>query len=253
MSELGAEARSLIESARGGDQPSAADRERLRGKLIAELGAAALASAAVASTAASAGATSVPAGASGAASSSGIFGALKLTLAALVVAAVGAGVVLGLRPAPAAKPTAPVTAPEARPVEPAPAPVVTPLADEPTPAAEEPASRPPRARPRTIESKPAAPEAAPAASNPYTLAEELALLSRAQTALRSGQPEQALQLVREHEQRFAQGALVQERLGITALARCALGGDTSQVVNDLSRAAPGSPMLERVREACARK
>jgi hypothetical protein len=252
MSELGAEAQALIESARSGDQPSAADRERMRGKLVAELGAAAFASAVVASTAASAGATSVPA--SGATASSGMFGALKLALAALVVGAVGAGALLGLRSEPVAKPRAPVpvAAPAAPQAEPSPAPVVTPLVAPAAPV-QEPASRPARARPRPIESKPAVPAAAPAASSPNTLTEELALLSRAQTALRSGQAEQALQLVREHEQRFAQGALVQERLGITALARCALGGDTSQVVSELSRAAPGSPMLERVREACAKK
>jgi hypothetical protein len=267
MSELGAEAQSLIDDARGGDQPSAADRERMRGKLVAQLGAAAFASAAAgtaASAAATGGAPASSTAGAGAASGAGMFGATKIVLATLVVGALGAGAVLGLRGArstPAAAPRAAVEAavtpvapvePQLEPAPVLPAPVVAPApVVEPAPSAPE-APRP--ARRASDKRAPAAASPEPPRSelsaDPGALAAELALLSRAQTALRTGKPREALELVREHEQRFARGSLSQERLGIAALSRCALGDDGAEVVRELSAAAPNSPMLQRVREAC---
>jgi hypothetical protein len=85
------------------------------------------------------------------------------------------------------------------------------------------------------------------------LQQEMALLSKAQIALRQGHADQAQAVLREHETRFPTGALREERLGLQAMTACAQGQDGARVVQDFTLAAPRSPLLRRVREACAIK
>lgn len=99
-------------------------------------------------------------------------------------------------------------------------------------------------------SKARAPKAgAPAAEQ----ADELALVSSMQLALRSGNASQVLALAGEHAQRFPRGALVQEREGARAIARCQLAEPAKRgdILSAFERVYSGSPYAARVRAACA--
>jgi hypothetical protein len=109
----------------------------------------------------------------------------------------------------------------------------------------------PQTEPRVSPKRPARPARATPAPN--ELGAELALLNGAQWALRQGQPAQALSMAREHAARFPGGSLREERAGIEALARCALGHDGARVVQELEQSAPASPLMMRVRTACGAK
>ncbi len=282
MSELSREALTLIEQARAGDAPSTSDRDRMRAKLSKELGAAAFAGVALggAAAASSLGSTSAAATGSAPATGSGLasavaqqgslFGIGKVVLAALVVGSLGLGGML-LFSHEATKPLAKHVMPAQAPAQPLaktlePAPELTPSAPTPAEPAptemvrEAPATQPKRvlrAKPaRSLAPAPSEPESVPvpaAIADADSLKAELALISQAQLALRQGHAEQALGALREHEARFAQGSLREERLGLMAMAECARGKDSAQVLREFSAAAPRSPLLRRVREACAEK
>ncbi|HEX2876940.1 MAG TPA: hypothetical protein VHP33_37060 [Polyangiaceae bacterium] len=83
--------------------------------------------------------------------------------------------------------------------------------------------------------------------------DELALVSSMQLALRSGNAAQVLALAGEHAQRFPQGALVQEREGARAIARCQLAEPAQRgaILGAFERVYSGSPYAARVRAACA--
>jgi hypothetical protein len=251
MIELSREARELIENAAHADEPTADDRRRMRQRLAVQLGAAAVAttSAVAASTAVSASAGSAASGSLVGASKGGFLAGLgKLALAASVVGAVSTAVLMNARtPATTTKPAQQQQATPAVP-EPA-APVVVASAELaavviPSEAASQgtPVKKP----------KPARAGARPEAEA-SSLTVELELLARAQQALRQGEAKQALELAREHAARFPNGGLRQERMGVEALARCALGHDGSQVVDELTGLSPDSPLLGRVRAACGVK
>jgi hypothetical protein len=253
MSELSPETREFLARERHSDAPSAADRKRIRERLMLELGAAAFtAGAGVGAVQQIAQQTpKVPSPSEAPASSQAAVGAkllpaklslaTKLVLSSLVLG--GAGALLW----PSARPVA-STAPEVAPrvqlavapapsqplAEPAP-PVVVAAAEAPTPAAA-PAKRR-SARPRPEE---------PSGS----LADELALLSTAQSALRAGNPSESLRIAAEHASRFPRGSMRHERLGIEALSRCALGEPGEQAAAQFLRETSGSPLAPAVRKAC---
>jgi hypothetical protein len=81
------------------------------------------------------------------------------------------------------------------------------------------------------------------------LAQEVSLLSRATSAIKAGQPNDALRAVDAHEQRFPQGLLQQERRAAKAQAMCLLG----RVVEgraEIGHLAAESPAASRAREVC---
>jgi hypothetical protein len=80
------------------------------------------------------------------------------------------------------------------------------------------------------------------------LAEEVAIIARAEAALRSGRPALALAVLNEHERKFANGLLVEERIAARAQALCSLGR-TSEADAQLTQLAPNS--LHGQRQACA--
>ena len=82
--------------------------------------------------------------------------------------------------------------------------------------------------------------------------DELALLGAAQEALQNHQPSLALRLVQHHGFRFPRGALAHERIAVQTLALCALHrpSEARQILGELARRAPNSPLLERVRRSC---
>lgn len=87
---------------------------------------------------------------------------------------------------------------------------------------------------------------------PTSLSAESALLQRARAALARSDAAGALALLREHETRFPDGLLVEEREASSIRARCALG-DHAEARRDARRFAktyPGSAYLEALDRAC---
>jgi RNA polymerase sigma-70 factor (ECF subfamily) len=96
-------------------------------------------------------------------------------------------------------------------------------------------------------------ELAPVALAAPTLAEETRVLESAQRALAEGRPGAALSLLGEHERRFPNGALVEERSAARVLSLCALGRveEAKRAAEAFIGAAPRSPLVPRLRGACA--
>jgi hypothetical protein len=119
-----------------------------------------------------------------------------------------------------------------------------------------------RAKPDPIRDVPADPASrmvVPSAAVPSdppelgdSLAEEVALLREARTALDEGDAPGALHLLDAHASRFPRGTLYEERLVTRVTALCLLGRvDGARVAaEELERARPRSPHLTRVRASC---
>ena len=250
MSELSDEARALLVQVRSDqlDEPSADDRARLRARLAATLALSTLGG-----TAASA---ALPKTAAAQLASAGL--STKLVLASLVVATAGAAA-FGMRrnaesvaPSRVAAPaSAPLAAPAAR------------AALEPSDVVQEPAAAAAHDTGDDADSSALVPvrkgaarraqvESSTQPAPPPSLQAELALITAAQEALRAGRPQLAQRRAAEHATRFPQGALVQERLGIDAIAACALGERARglSALKKLARRAPNAPLLVRARAAC---
>jgi outer membrane biosynthesis protein TonB len=271
MSELGPEARGILDEGRGGDDPTAADRARNRAALMRAIAAGGAGGAALASGAGAA-----------ATGASKVAGALSLgwkVAAALAVAsAVGAGALWaharGEANAPvttataatvAAAPPALVEVPEAQPPAPAQPASAAPVARA------EPAPSPPRVAvvkaPRRPEAEPApladekppppppAPivdeKPAPLPAPEDTLPAETQRLREAHGALQGGDPARALALLDEKAAAGAQ--LHEEREAARALALCQLGRveEGRAAAERFLRESPRSPLADRVRAACA--
>ena len=84
---------------------------------------------------------------------------------------------------------------------------------------------------------------------PDTLAQEVRLLSSATSQLSSGRAAGALLTLDEHQRRFSNGALSDERNAAKARALCMLHR-FSEGQALLARLAPGTPLAARVKEAC---
>jgi hypothetical protein len=244
MNDLGPEVRSMLEAARGAQAPTHADRERIKHAVLLRV--------------ATLGAVSTTAGGAVAMTL-----ASKVTVAALTVAVLGSGSVSlwawkARTPPPAAPhrtaslhsasrtlhvpPARPVAAPEAPAVveEPRPKPVLPEVRRREVARSE--------ARPAETVSAPVA-ESAPALDS---LDPELTVLRHAQEDLRAGMPAQALRRLADYDRRFGKGALDQERRAIEAIALCQIqpGAAARAQAERFLRAAPESPLAERVRSAC---
>jgi hypothetical protein len=124
----------------------------------------------------------------------------------------------------------------------------------PQPSASSPASTEP-ALPLSAAPAPSRPNkpssrAKPTAPTPDRLALEVQLLSRATSALRSGNFETALQALEEHQQNFPQGALQQERKIAKAQALCSLGR-IQEGQAQLQNLPPNTPATARARMSCS--
>jgi hypothetical protein len=84
------------------------------------------------------------------------------------------------------------------------------------------------------------------------LAEEVALLSRAETELRAGRPAKALLALAEHQRKFPRGALAEERTAARIQALCALGlrDEANAQLAQLLHISPSSAHEGRARQAC---
>jgi len=81
------------------------------------------------------------------------------------------------------------------------------------------------------------------------LAEEVAIIARAETALRSGRPALALEVLNEHERKFGNGLLAEERIAARAQALCALGR-TAEADAQLTQLSPNSLHGQPSQKAC---
>jgi hypothetical protein len=235
MKDLDSDARDIVDTARDADDPSPADRSRIKHALLAQV-----AMVGVASTAA-AGTTAL---------------ATKVVVAALAVSLLGGGSAAylhwqGKQRTSHAATTTPSPTPAAQPV--IPFPVEPPAATTPPPPPEGTATptegkarRPDRPR-KTMGQASEEP-----AMQEDQLNAEVAVLSHAREELRLGRPAQALEALREYDRRFASGALHEERQAIAAIAACqAHPGPSAQAqAQAFIRSSPKSPLLDRVRAAC---
>ena len=91
-----------------------------------------------------------------------------------------------------------------------------------------------------------------AARSSDRLAEEVAILSRAEADFRRGQAALALRALDEHKSKFPNGMLAVERRAASVRALCALGRarEATTELARLSRIAGGSALERRAREAC---
>ena len=80
-------------------------------------------------------------------------------------------------------------------------------------------------------------------------------MSRAETDLHGGRPESALKALAEHERKFGNGVLAEERAAARIQALCALGrtAEADAQLARLTRSAPNSPHTERALQACQKK
>lgn len=244
MNDLGPEARSILEAARGAEAPTRADRQRIKHAVLLRV--------------ATLGAVSTTAGGAVAMSL-----AAKVTIAAVTVAVLGGGsATLLVRKERAAQPPVASARVPSRTLHAAPNPPVA--APEAPAVVEEPRPKPvlPEVRRREVarpEVRPAEPVSVPVtkitpAAVPAlnSLDPELTVLRQAQEDLRAGLPAQALRRLSEYDRRFGKGALDQERRALEAIALCQVhpGAAAQAQAEDFLRAAPESPLAERVRSAC---
>jgi TolA-binding protein len=227
--------RSLLEAAQEASAPSAARRRALSGALAAVGG---LGAAAGAGHAAVQGAHAAAGGSS--AIAAGVFKAFAIGLVSGAIVAGGAVGVERLAERPAGPARRAASAPPRRP---APAvkrsrPVVPVLASSAAPTTHTP---PPPSRPAT----PSASAAAPSTR----LAQEVAALDRARSALSGGVPRAALDALDDYAARFPDGALAPEAtvLRIEALARAGDRARAAALARGFLARHPGGPLSERAR------
>ena len=230
MNDLDSRARAILEAARDADDPSPADRNRIRHAVLVQLAAGAVASTAVAGT---------------------MTVGMKLGVAVLAVSLVGggaAGVVHWRRPHGAASVAAhalvPVasarhtTAPTVAIPEIAMPPVIA------APSVESQARRPDKPRKLAGQISQEREE--------DQLNAEVAVLKGAREDLRLGRPAQALEALREYDRRFGKGTLDEERQAMAAIAACQAhpGPSARAQAQAFMLATPHSPLLDRVRVTC---
>lgn len=84
------------------------------------------------------------------------------------------------------------------------------------------------------------------------LAQEVAILSRATSALHAGRAASALKALDEHQRKFPRGLLSEERRAARAQALCVLGRrrEAELEIGRLARTSPQSPNIARAKEVC---
>jgi hypothetical protein len=216
MSDLSQSAQQLVRGGAKAARPSDADRERIFEALRERLGDAALLGQAAAAPSA--------------------FSALWVKVSAITVGLglAAGGLVLGLQGEPSKADVAP--APRPLPAVVAPAPAAEPAASSAT-------LSPPLVAPPIAAVEPTTKRASD------RLAEEVALLSRATSALRAGRANDALKTLNEHQSKFPKGLLSEERRAARAQALCALGR-RPEAERELAKLSPTSPQAARARQMC---
>lgn len=258
MNELSPRVRAIVEAGRAADDPTGEDRARVRGAVLRAIAAGApVALGAASAKAAKGGAGIKIAGGGIAAKIGGAIGIAVVAGAGLLAAASRENVRVLRSEEALSGLVAAVGVPDPPAVE-APAPLQN---EAPEPAPESPreaAIRQDSARtegdPRgglRGKTSPRPSEGAPASS----LEEETKRLREAHKALRSGQPERALELLEEQSTTFASGELREERAAARVFALCEAGktSEAKAAAQAFLIKSPRSPLAGRVRGACAGK
>jgi hypothetical protein len=289
MMELLPEDEALLARAREGLEPGPEDGARIKRGLFVRIAAATAVSTAATTAVSRAAEAAVSTAALGSAASSVSVatGVIKLlSIGVLGAAVVGGGLVVAHRvvPHPAARSEvtalAPASADSPAPRALAPAALAAKADEAPSPRTEsaplettsavgEPKSVAPAA-PRGSSPVPAAASleqhsasagrdgvaANPRASAPMTTGSpvelEADLLTRADSALKAGDANRALELVNQHASSFPGGVLVEEREAERIVVLCALGrsGEAETLAAEFLRERPRSPLAPRVRASC---
>jgi hypothetical protein len=283
MTELSPKAQALLWDAIVADMPSDSDRARVRGKLVAQLGAGALvSSAAIAASAANAATIGTVAGstahgasamtatttaashaglsavgttaATATLNSGGLGIVAKTAIAAVLAGAVGIGANMAIRNTTQSSPAVLPQQPSSESEHSAPLPAVRERVEERQIVTSEKIEKPvpivePRSHPQrqfTLERKQGTAKSRP------TLDAELELLRAAQLAMRQGDARSALDTLESHAQRFPRGALSQERDATRAIALCELNrlDEGRLVAQRLLAKSPRSPLAERIYRSC---
>lgn len=222
MTGLAREAHRLVELARGGDDPSAAQLLSLHGAVAARIAAEGASATAASSTTATAKVASAGAYVKG-----------LVAAAAIATGAVGVFALQNTDSPPAPIPAVGSVAHSAPPAEipklPEPAAQLPPPADAPTPPA------------RAVKPSPG-----------LRLQEEAALLAEVQGALRSGQAGAALTKLESYDRRFPAGMLRAEADAARVFALCAAGRveKARAAAGRFVQRYPSSPAAARVEAAC---
>jgi hypothetical protein len=227
MSDLSPDTRALLDAARDAHDPSVGDRARVRGKIATRIGAAAFGTT-VAVTA----------------TSSTARAAAKVGIGVVVG---GALLVVGMWWRSGHEPSAPPP-PAANPIVAAPAVTTAPVVDlDPAPVPVESLAPAPS---NTVEKK--LPSLAPTDNVQSTLDAELALLRDAKKSLNDGDAAHSLALLDEHQRKFPNGILVEERASTRIYALCAAGKtvEARASTQDFLAKYPRSPSAPRVRTSC---
>lgn len=241
MSELGPEAREILQKGRLADEPTAADRARVKRALIATIAASA------AATAAEQGAQAAAAKGAGSASAFYAMTGWKALVGVLVIgAAVGTAGLLPEKKPPFAKPMI------HRAVALLSLPQMQRSAEEPENHAETNAPLPPSPLQNPQPSKAKSIASAGDAEPNDTLSEETQRLMEAHGALQGGDAEKALQLLDEKEAGATGQKLKEERAAARVLALCKIGriDEANREAAVFLEKSPRSPLAERVRKAC---
>ena len=219
MARLTPPAEELVRAGRAAFQPSDADRERVFQALLPHTGGA------------------EGAGTEGLAPAEAAAKASLAKISAVVVAlgVAGGGLYLATRPE-----SSPTKVPVSMPAKPA-------AHIEPASNDDAPVSVPTTPEPPSVEKR--APAAVRSADS---LAQEVAILSRAGAELHAGRPAAALTALDEHQRKFPSGVLGQERSAARVQALCALGRtkEARSAFERLARTSPSSPHVVRARKAC---
>lgn len=239
MTDLSPESKALIELARADDEPTAADRARVRRALGASL-ATGIAASSATSFAAGAGAKAAAAGAT-----AGLAGTLKIAMWVGIGMALGAATTGAVVFATHDKTPDRALAPRVSAREPVMA--VVPSREEPAP---EGTAIGMATIPLEVSAKSASTKTPP--PSPSSLTAEMRLLETARAALSSGDARRALTLIEQHERDYPTGALVEERRASKVFALCELGrrSEAARAASEFLRTAPTSPLRGRVLDSC---
>jgi hypothetical protein len=243
MSELGPEARALLDAARQAYEPTLADRARVRAALDTRMATLSAGGAAPSAAPKTWTVGQVAVGALGA-------GALALLAFGLVTKPWLSRGAISAGPAPVQiAPQVPAEPPALAPPEFAAAPALR-VDEVPTVSVESlPGALPPKPALRALPPKPAPPSVSPADGS---LEAEVALVREAQAALAVGDAAKALSALDEHARRFPAGVMTEERQATRVLALCAAGltADARAAGKAFLDAHPSSPAAQRVRSSC---
>ncbi|MCA9628821.1 MAG: hypothetical protein KC766_14180 [Myxococcales bacterium] len=242
MTELDSWSKDLILAAKGADDPSEAQRARLRTSVLA-----ATATAGIAAGSATAAATG----------KSAVWLKLLLGLVSLgAVSGVGYGVWKASRGAPQDDPVPALVASTAPEAPQGSTETGTLATEDPRQARDEPG---PDQADANAKAEPAAPIRAPGKSSHSRLpprgkarpglAEEVALIARARSEVQSGNVSEAQRLLAQHRKEFPRGSLGLERSGLEIILACRAGGGKSQARAFLKRFG-ATPIGGSVRSAC---